>query len=180
VRPRAPPAALLALARAQRLGRRARVRRRDAAGDATEREVEVFALAFQEGRWYAFVHCRLRRAPRLLRVDRTLAAATTRRAARMRPPPGFDAAFFASSEYLEPGAASAHLVTVRLAPPLAAAAGALLPSAAIERDGRDVLCHVRASRPALLARLVRSLGAAASLADVRFERGGAHPPPGRA
>jgi proteasome accessory factor B len=162
-RPRAANDPLLVLARARRLARRVRVVYRDAGGATTERDVEVFGLAFQEACWYALVHCHLRRALRMFRVDRVVSATATRRAARARPPPGFDAAFLASVEYLDPGAAAADLATIRLSPPLAAAAPALFPSARVELAGGGVLCTVRASRPAALALLVRSLGAGAAL-----------------
>ncbi|MFL5261357.1 MAG: helix-turn-helix transcriptional regulator [Anaeromyxobacteraceae bacterium] len=160
-------APLLALARARRLARRARVFYRDAGGVTTEREVDVLGLAFGasggDARWYAFVHCHLRSAVRLLRLDRVTAAHGTRRPARARPPRGFDPAFFASAAYLDAGAPVAHLATVRLEGPLATAAPALFPSALAERAGAALLCHVRASRPAVLAALVASLGNGAAL-----------------
>lgn len=154
---------LLVLARARRRERRVRVSYRDAGGVTTEREVEVFGIAFQDGCWYAFVHCHLRRAVRLLRVDRVLAARPTPRRARARPPRGFDPAFFASVEYLEPGAPVARLAAIRLGPPLSGSATVLFPSAILERDGRAVVCHVRVSRPVTLATLVQSLGDGAAL-----------------
>ena len=154
---------LLVLARARRRSCRVRLAYRDAAGTATEREVDVHGLSFQDGYWYAFVHCHLRRAVRMLRVDRMLDAHVTQRAARARPPRGFDAGFFASVEFLDPGAAVAHLATVRVEGPLAAAAQALFPTALTERDGGALLCHLRASRPDVLAALVVSLGEGAAL-----------------
>ena len=160
-------AALLVLARARRLARRARVVYRDGGGVTTEREVDVLGLGFGasagDARWYAFVHCHLRGAVRLLRLDRVAAASATRRPARARPPRGFDPAFFASAAFLDPGAPVAHLVTVRLEGPLAAAAPALFPSAVAERASGALLCHLRASRPAVLAALVASLGEGAAL-----------------
>lgn len=157
------PTNLLVLASGRRRARRVRIAYRDASGAGTEREVDVFGLSFQDGCWYAFVQCHLRRAVRLLRVDRIVEARATARLARARPPRGFDAAFFASLEYLEPGAPVAHLASIRLDGPLAAAAGALFPAAIAERHGRAVVCHVRASRPAILAALVESLGSGATL-----------------
>lgn len=154
---------LLVLARARRLSRRIRVAYCDAGGATTEREVDVFGVAFQDGCWYAFVYCHLRRAVRLLRVDRILDARPTARPARARPPRGFDAAFFASVEYLEPGAPVAHLASIRLGGPFVSAASALFPSAIPERQGRAVVCHVRASKPAILAALVASLGDGAAM-----------------
>lgn len=154
---------LLVLARARRRERRVRVSYRDAGGVTTEREVEVFGVAFQDGCWYAFVHCHLRHAVRLLRVDRVLATRPTPRRARARPPRGFDPAFFASVEYLEPGAPVARLAAIRLDRPLSASAAVLFPSAILERDGRAVVCHVRVSRRAPLATLVQSLGDGAAL-----------------
>jgi predicted DNA-binding transcriptional regulator YafY len=154
---------LFTLARARRLSRRVRLAYRDASGAATIREVDVLGLSFQDGRWYAFVHCHLRRAVRLLRLDRIAAARTTPRPARAPAPHGFDPAFFASVEYLEPGAPVAHLVSVRIQGALAAAATALFPTAIVERHGRAAVCHVRASRPAMLAAVVESLGREARL-----------------
>jgi WYL domain-containing protein len=108
---------------------------------------------------------------RLLRLDRVTAAHGTRRPARARPPRGFDPAFFASAAYLDPGASVAHLATVRLEGPLAAVAPALFPSALAERVGDALLCHLRASRPAVLATLVASLGAGAALLGPAGEGG---------
>jgi predicted DNA-binding transcriptional regulator YafY len=156
---------LLALARARRRSCRVRLRYRDAGDSTTEREVDVLGLSFQDGCWYALVHCHLRRAVRMLRVDRMVDSEVLQRAARARPPHGFDPAFFASVEFLEPGAPVAHLATVRIEGALAAAAPVLFPTALTERDGRVLLCHVRASRLAVLAALVKSLGQGAALVD---------------
>ena len=93
---------LVVLARARRLGRRVRLAYLDAGAVATEREVDVLGLCFKDPHWYAFVHCHLRRAVRLLRVDRVLGVRSTRRPARARPPRGFDPRFFASAEFLDP------------------------------------------------------------------------------
>jgi predicted DNA-binding transcriptional regulator YafY len=154
---------LLVLARARRLSRRARLTYRDAADVTTERDVDVLGLAYQDASWYAFVHCHLRRAVRMLRLDRVLDAHATRRPARTRPPRGFDAAFFASVEFLEPGAPVAHLATIQVEGPLAAAAPVLFPTALTERSRGALLCHLRASHPAVLAALVQSLGEGATL-----------------
>jgi predicted DNA-binding transcriptional regulator YafY len=171
---------LLVLARARRVARRVRIAYRDAGGAMTDRDVDVFGVAFQDGCWYAFVHCHLRRAVRLFRVDRILDARPVARAARARPPRGFDPGFFASVEYLEPGAPVAHLASIRLERPLSAAASALFPSAIAERDGDAVVCHVRASRPAALAALVASLGEGASfLSCAGGDGGGAARSPSR-
>jgi predicted DNA-binding transcriptional regulator YafY len=154
---------VLALAHARRSSCRIRLTYRDAGDAVTEREVDVLGLSFQDGQWYAFVHCHLRRAVRLLRLDRVLEVRATRRPARARPPRGFDAAFFASAEFLEPGAPVAHLSTIRATGPIAAAAPVLFPSAITERDGRTLLCHVRVSRRSVLASLVESLGEGATI-----------------
>jgi predicted DNA-binding transcriptional regulator YafY len=154
---------LVVFARAHRASARVRLRYRDVGATVSDREVDVLGLAFQDGRWYALAHCHLRRAIRMFRLDRVAAASVTRRRAcgyRLR---GFDPAFFATVEFLEPGAPVAHLATVRLEGRLAAAAPALFPGAIVERAGRHRLCHVRVSRVPALARLVQSLGAGASL-----------------
>jgi predicted DNA-binding transcriptional regulator YafY len=155
--------ALAALARARLQSHRARLVYRAGAGATTNREVDVLGLGFQDGRWYALVHCHLRRAVRLLRVDRIASARPSPRRARAAAPHRFDPGFFASVEYLEPGAPVAHLVSVQLDRRLAAAATVLFPTAIVERHGRAAVCHVRASRPAILAALVESLGREARL-----------------
>jgi predicted DNA-binding transcriptional regulator YafY len=155
--------ALTALARARRLSRCARLVYRNGGGATTHRDVEVLGLGFQDSRWYALVHCHLRRAVRLLRVDGIVSARATPRRARAAAPQGFDPGFFASVEYLEPGSPVAHLVSVHLGGRLAAAAAVLLPTAMVERHGRAAVCHVRTSRPAILAALVESLGREARL-----------------
>ncbi len=149
--------ALITLALGVRRGRRVRVVYRDADGATTTRTVEVRGLSFQDGYWYVSVHCRLRGAERLLRLNRILDAEVT--PCRASPPPtyGFDAAFYASVAYLG-GAPVAHLASIRLDPPLAAAAKVIFPGAILERDGRTVTCHVRVSQPEVLSRLVKTLG----------------------
>ena len=168
--PRAPlTSTLLALARGRKTRSRVRLRYRDADDALSEREIDVLGLGFQDGRWYALAHCHLRRALRLFRVDRVDSASATRRRACGYALRDFDPAFFASVEFLEPGAPVAHLATVRLAGRLAAVAGAIFPSAILERQGKDRLCHVRASRLQPLVQLVESLGPEATLVS---------PPPG--
>ncbi len=167
---------LVVLARSRRLGRRVRLAYRDAGAVATEREVDVLGLSFQDDRWYAFVHCHLRRAVRLLRVDRVLYAHSTRRPARARPPRGFDPAFFASAEFLDPGAPVTRLATVRVEGRLVPAAPALFPSALTERAGPTLLCRLRVSRPAVLAALVESLGEEATLTGVSRDKMAARAP----
>ncbi|WP_242333373.1 YafY family protein [Anaeromyxobacter sp. SG66] len=154
----APVPVLLTVARGIRHSRRVRILYRDAGGATTARDVEVRGVSFQDGWWYALVHCRLRRAERLFRLDRVLDARVTTRPARPPPTYGFDAAFFASVEYLTPGAPVAHLASIRLTAPLASAATAIFPGAIAERSGRTVTCHVRVSRPEVLSDLVKTLG----------------------
>jgi predicted DNA-binding transcriptional regulator YafY len=170
--PRPPTSPLLALARGRKTRRRVRLRYRDADDALTEREVDVLGLGFQDGRWYALAHCHLRLGLRLFRVDRVSSASATRRRAcgyRLRD---FDPAFFASVEFLEPGAAVAHLATVRLAGRLAGVASAIFPGAILERQGQERLCHLRASRLAPLAQLVASLGPEATLVSPPEEGNG--------
>lgn len=166
-------AALLALARARRTCNRIRLHYRDSARAVSEREVDVLGLAFQGGRWYALAHCHLRHGLRLFRVDRVAAASVVRRRTCGYTLRGFDAAFFSSVEFLEPGAAVARLATVRLTGPLAAAAPAIFPGAILERDGKDRLCHVRVSHVDRLAALVESLGPGAAI----VQRGPVDPEP---
>lgn len=167
---------LIVLARARHLGRRVRLAYLGAGAVATEREVDVLGLRFNDAHWYAFVHCHLRRAVRLLRVDRVLDAHSMRRRARARPPRSFDHRFFASSEFLDPGAPVTRLATVHLEGRLVTAAPALFPSALTERVGRTLLCHLRVSRPAVLAALVESLGEGATLVGGSRDKTGARAP----
>ena len=152
---------LIVLARARRTGTRVRIRYRDADDAPSAREIDVLGLSFRDGRWYVLAHCHLRRALRLFRLDRVVEASATRRRACGYTLRDFDPAFFASAEILEPGAAVAHLATVRLVGRLATVATALFPGAIVERDGKDRLCHVRVSRLPVLADLVESLGGSA-------------------
>jgi hypothetical protein len=171
--PRAPLIAhLLVLAQARRARVRVRLRYRDAADGLSDREIDVLGLGFQDGRWYALAHCHLRHALRMFRVDRVAGAAATRRRACGYTLGGFDPAFFASVEFLEPGAPVAQLATVRLRGRLAAAAPTLFPGAILERDGKDRLCHVRVSRLLALAKLVASLGPGAALVTERASASG--------
>ncbi len=69
VMPRTAPGCMSAAARAQQ---RVRLRYRSAADHETEREVDVYGLAWRGGAWYAMGHCHLRRDLRAFRLDRVL------------------------------------------------------------------------------------------------------------
>ena len=56
------------------------------------------------------------------------------------------------------------------------AAPTLFPSALTERAGRTLLCHLRVSRPAVLAALVESLGEGATLIGGSRGKTGARAP----
>ncbi len=156
---------LLAAARALAAGRRLRIRYRDAAGAASTRLVSPLGLAWRGDHWLLAAHCHLRRALRHFCLHRILAARRVRgRVADRHAPPGFDARFFSAESYLRSGPVPPALATVRLAVPLAEVAASLFPAALLEWPAPGTaLCHLRVTDPAALARLVESLGAAASL-----------------
>jgi predicted DNA-binding transcriptional regulator YafY len=169
---------LLASARARASGRRLQLRYADAAGEVTEREVDVLGLAFRLDHWLLAAWCHLRHGLRLFRVERILSARVTRRRAGRRAAVAFDARAFATPAWLHPGTAVPALATVRLGPDLAPAWGALLPGALSELlPGGARLCHLRASRLPVLASLVASLGGRATLVRPRPSRPRNAPPP---
>lgn len=71
----ASPAAMQAnalplLGAAARAQQGVRLRYRDAAGAVSQREADIYALAYRAGAWYAAGHCHLRQALRAFRLDR--------------------------------------------------------------------------------------------------------------
>jgi predicted DNA-binding transcriptional regulator YafY len=150
---------VVALARALAASRRARLVYCDAGGTETEREIDPLALSWRRGAWLLAARCHRRRAFRLFRVDRILRV--RRLAASVvadTEPAGFDARFFSSLGYLEPGFEAQTLATVWLGPPLSPLAMALFPTALLERcAGGAVLCHLRVTAIGELASLVASL-----------------------
>jgi predicted DNA-binding transcriptional regulator YafY len=82
-------AVVLTLGMAVRADRRVSVRYRSAEGEETEREFDPYGLVCREGLWYVTGHCHLRRARRLLRVDRILSVEL--RDERFDRPADFDA-----------------------------------------------------------------------------------------
>jgi len=156
---------LLPLARALAEERRAWLRYDDAGGVRTDREVEVLGLAWRGGPWHAAAFCHRRDAFRLFRVDRVVQARVMRKGAGPAlAPPGFDARFFATTGFLEPGRGPPVLATVRLRRPLSRLATALFPSALYEWTSKQVvLCHLRATDLFQLASLVVSLGGGAEI-----------------
>jgi predicted DNA-binding transcriptional regulator YafY len=158
--------ALLPLARALAEGRRAWLRYEDGDGVHTSREVDVLGLAWRGGPWHLAAFCHTRKAFRLFRLDRVVQARVLRtRARRGLSPPGFDARFFSTTAFLEPGTPEPPVrATVRLHAPLSRVARALFPAALRETSAPGVvLCHMRATRLGELARLVASLGEGAEL-----------------
>ena len=158
--------ALLPLARALAEGRRAWLRYDDAGGVRTDREVEVLGLAWRGGPWHLAAFCHRRKAFRLFHLDRIDRVRVLRK--RSRPglaPPGFDARFFSTTGFLDPGRPEAPVrATVRLRPPLSRLAAAIFPSALCERPAAgEVLCHLRANELVQLSSLVVSLGEGAEL-----------------
>jgi predicted DNA-binding transcriptional regulator YafY len=103
--------ALLALSAAARAQQRVHLRYRSAQGHDTERDVDVFGLAYRGGAWYAVGQCHLRRELRSFRLDRVLEVEALPRS--FGRPEGFDVlAHLAQSIAMLP---RAHAVEVQLA-----------------------------------------------------------------
>jgi predicted DNA-binding transcriptional regulator YafY len=66
--------ALLTLSAAARAQQRVRLRYRSAQGEASEREVDPYGVAYRGGAWYMVGHCHLRRDLRSFRLDRVVEA----------------------------------------------------------------------------------------------------------
>ena len=81
-------AALLGLSAAPRARQRVQLSYRSADEQMTEREVDVYGLAWRGGAWYAVGHCHLRRDLRSFRLDRVLAVEALPKS--FGRPPGFD------------------------------------------------------------------------------------------
>ena len=81
-------APLLALSAAARRQQRVRLRYCAAGQDETERDVDVYGLAYRGGGWYAVGHCHLRRDLRIFRLDRVFAVEAL--PASFGRPEGFD------------------------------------------------------------------------------------------
>lgn len=132
---------------------------RASSGRITEREVVVLGLAFCGGEWIAACHCLRAGALRAFRLDQVLEAALGGAA----PPHGtvFDARAFTAGSLAGPGPRPPERVAIRLAPPLATLAPALVPGLLeLGPDGARVV-HVRTARPEAALALALSLGRAA-------------------
>ena len=81
-------AALLGLSAAARAQQRVRLSYRSGDQQQTERDVDVYGLAWRGGAWYAVGHCHLRRDLRSFRLDRVLAVEALPKS--FGRPPGFD------------------------------------------------------------------------------------------
>jgi predicted DNA-binding transcriptional regulator YafY len=81
-------AALLGLSAASRAQQRVRLNYRSADERDTEREVDVYGLAWRGGAWYAVGHCHLRGDLRSFRLDRVHAVEALPKS--FGRPPGFD------------------------------------------------------------------------------------------
>ncbi len=81
-------AALLALSAAARAQQRVRLHYRSAEQVPSEREVDVYGLAYRGGAWYAVGHCHLRRDLRSFRLDRVVSVEAQPKS--FGRPPGFD------------------------------------------------------------------------------------------
>jgi predicted DNA-binding transcriptional regulator YafY len=67
-----PPAAVMVLSSAVQSERSVRLRYRSAHGEVTERDFNPYGVVSHEGFWYTIGYCHLRKAQRLLRLDRIL------------------------------------------------------------------------------------------------------------
>ena len=81
-------AALLGLSAASRAQQRVQLSYRSADEQVTEREVDVYGLAWRGGAWYAVGHCHLRHDLRSFRLDRVLEVEALPKS--FGRPPGFD------------------------------------------------------------------------------------------
>lgn len=81
-------AALLGLSAAARAQQRVLLHYRSAEQLSTEREVDVYGLAYRGGAWYAVGHCHLRHDLRCFRLDRVLDVQALPKS--FGRPPGFD------------------------------------------------------------------------------------------
>jgi predicted DNA-binding transcriptional regulator YafY len=92
--PAASPAARLSVfSTAAHQERRLWLRYRSSSGEETERELDPYGVAYQDGRWYAVGYCHLRQEVRVFRLDRVLRVEP--REVRFTRPDGFDALGFA-------------------------------------------------------------------------------------
>ncbi len=83
------PEALMRLGEAAQARQRLRVTYHGVRGEDSERDLDVYGLAFRGGRWYAVGHCHLRAGIRTFRVDRMLALQALPQS--FGRPDGFDA-----------------------------------------------------------------------------------------
>ena len=160
---------LILLGRACAEGREAEFEYLDVRRRRTRRTVSVLGLGWRPDGWLFLALCALRSGVRLFRLDRTEEI----RLGQRSPRPGlgtFDPRAFAS-EALGEGRGPALLVPMSLEPPLSDLAAVLFPQAFVEEvaPGRRV-CHVRASHPQALGRLIRTLGEGAAIEEFRSNR----------
>jgi predicted DNA-binding transcriptional regulator YafY len=78
-------------------GQRMRMRYGRREGEESERTLDPYGLVYRAGRWYVVGHCHLRRAVRVFRLDRVLAAAPTEE--RFKPPADFDPLAYAVASF---------------------------------------------------------------------------------
>ncbi len=134
-------APLLGLSAAARRQQRVALRYRDAGGGETEREVDVWGLAWRGGAWYAVGHCHLRRGLRSFRLDRVLAVES--RPASFGRPEGFDVLGYLKTTLAE--LPRAHAVEVLLDTDLATARRSVFVELGVPEAGpRGVRLKVQA------------------------------------
>lgn len=153
---------LRALARAHLSARAARITWADADGAFSAHTCDVLALAFERPRWLVAARPHEAAGVRVLPLDRVRSVDLSPEAAAPAPE-DFDPIDFSIRRYLQMGAAPPRRTAVRLPRPLAAFADALLPTATRTPTAGGTVCHVRATRPDVLAALAVSLGAPAAV-----------------
>jgi predicted DNA-binding transcriptional regulator YafY len=124
--------ALLCLSAAARAQQRVRLRYRSAHGDASEREVDPYGVAYRGGAWYMVGHCHLRRDLRSFRLDRVVDAEPLPKS--FGRPEGFDVLGYLSHAIAT--LPRAHRVEVLLHTDLETARRALRPELAVLAPAR--------------------------------------------
>ena len=145
------------MARANLSRRAVRIHVRDAGNLIGERIVDIVGLAFDGQRWLVAATSGAPPSVRLIDLSRVTRVRPTRRSARPAPRE-FDVQDFSFRHLLDSSTRDVRQATLWLADPLAAVAPALVPGGRlVPAQGGGWECHVRTSRPALVASLAKSL-----------------------
>ena len=140
---------LLGLSAAARAQQRVHLHYRSAEGAATQRDVDVYGLAYRAGAWYAVGHCHLRRELRSFRLDRV--ASVTALPKSFGRPEGFDVLGFLVRSIAN--LPRAHTVVVTLDTTLARAQQAVfIELGELQQVGQRVQLSAQADDLAWVAR----------------------------